>query len=318
MENIITVIVPVYKVEDYLDRCVKSIVSQTYKNLDIILVDDGSPDGSPQICDSWAEKDSRIRVIHKANGGVSSARNAGLNAATGKYVGFVDGDDCVLPDMFKKLISAVQNDGTRLAACGYTLAENKFIPSEDKVISAAQALEDMFNIKEHPEFEGFVWNKLYLLDDVKKYGVQFSEELSMCEDTLFNFKYLSHISDVSLVKLCGYDYTYRQDSVMRLKPVENDFKMIGLIDYFLENTAESRTKDYVVRWAYKYWVKAADDYIVYKKGREFSLKAIDRIKKYKSFILNDFYFTRVEKLFAVLLCNFKLIYKTYKKFKYFG
>lgn len=316
MENIITVIVAVYKVEQYLDRCISSIVNQTYKNLDIILVDDGSPDGSPQICDSWAEKDSRIRVIHKVNGGVSSARNAGLNAATGKYVGFVDGDDCVLPDMFEKLISAVQKDGTQLAVCGYTLAENKFIPPEDKVISSAQALEDMFNIKEHPEFEGFVWNKLYLLDDVKNYGVQFSEELSMCEDTLFNFEYLSHISDVSLVKHCGYDYTYRQDSVMRLKPVENDFKMIGLIDYFLENTAESRTKDYVVRWAYKYWIKAADDYIVLKKGREFSIKAIDRIKKYKNFILNDSYFTRVEKLFAVLLCNFKFIYKMYKKFKY--
>ena len=251
MEDIITVIVPVYKVEDYLDRCVKSIVSQTYKNLDIILVDDGSPDGSPQICDSWAEKDSRIRVIHKANGGVSSARNAGLNAAIGKYVGFVDGDDCVLPDMFEKLISAVQNDGTQLAACGYTLVENKFIPSEDKVISAAQALEDMFNIKEHPEFEGFVWNKLFLLDDVKKYGVQFSEELSMCEDTLFNFEYLSHISDVSLVKLCGYDYTYRQDSVMRLKPVENDCKAgdpsrdhFRRIVYVLDGIADEKGSQY--------------------------------------------------------------------------
>ena len=93
--DLISVIVPVYQVEEYLDRCVQSIVDQTYTNLEIILVDDGSPDRCPQMCDEWAKRDSRIRVIHKENGGLSDARNAGMQAASGTYIAFVDSDDWV-------------------------------------------------------------------------------------------------------------------------------------------------------------------------------------------------------------------------------
>lgn len=89
----ISVIIPVYKVEQYLDECVESVVRQTYTDLEVILVDDGSPDGCPALCDRWAKKDSRIKVVHKKNGGLSSARNAGLAVARGEYIGFVDSDD---------------------------------------------------------------------------------------------------------------------------------------------------------------------------------------------------------------------------------
>ena len=103
MPDLISIIVPVYKVEAYLDECVQSLVSQTYKNLEIILVDDGSPDKCPQMCDEWAKKDSRIRVIHKPNGGLSSARNAGLDVAKGGYIGFVDSDDFFDSKMYEVL-----------------------------------------------------------------------------------------------------------------------------------------------------------------------------------------------------------------------
>ena len=93
--ELISIIVPVYKVEKYIDRCVESIINQTYKNIEIILVDDGSPDNCPKICDEWAKKDKRIRVIHKENRGVSSARNVGIDVAKGKYIGFVDSDDYI-------------------------------------------------------------------------------------------------------------------------------------------------------------------------------------------------------------------------------
>lgn len=99
----ISVIVPVYKVENFLDRCVESIVGQTYENLEIILVDDGSPDNCPSMCDKWAEKDRRIKVIHKENGGVSSARNAALDIVSGDYIGFVDSDDWIDPGMYEFL-----------------------------------------------------------------------------------------------------------------------------------------------------------------------------------------------------------------------
>ena len=106
----ISVIVPVYKVEKYLDRCIESIVNQTYKALEIILVDDGSPDNCPEMCDNWAKKDNRITVIHKENGGVSSARNAGIGIATGKYIHFVDSDDWLELNAYKTIMEEVLNN----------------------------------------------------------------------------------------------------------------------------------------------------------------------------------------------------------------
>ena len=100
---IISVIVPVYNVKDYLDECLESIVNQLYTALEIILVDDGSTDGSAEICDNWLKRDSRVRVVHKENGGLSDARNAGMSIATGEYVGFVDGDDKIAKEMYSRL-----------------------------------------------------------------------------------------------------------------------------------------------------------------------------------------------------------------------
>ena len=102
-DSLISVIIPVYKTEKYLDKCVSSVVNQTYRNLEIILVDDGSPDRCPEICDEWAKKDSRIRVIHKENGGAADAKNTGLDAATGDYIALVDSDDIIAPEMYRSL-----------------------------------------------------------------------------------------------------------------------------------------------------------------------------------------------------------------------
>lgn len=126
---LISVIVPIYKVELYLDRCVQSIVGQTYQNLEIILVDDGSPDTCPAICDSWAARDSRIKVFHKKNGGLSSARNAGLDICQGEYVAFVDSDDWVEADMYEALLQACNDQNTMISVCGrYVVsADGKYI-----------------------------------------------------------------------------------------------------------------------------------------------------------------------------------------------
>jgi len=99
VDKLLSIIVPVYKAEKHLDRCVESILSQTYGNIELVLVDDGSPDACPAMCDSWAKRDWRVRVIHKKNNGASSARNAGLDMASGEYIGFVDADDFVEPDI---------------------------------------------------------------------------------------------------------------------------------------------------------------------------------------------------------------------------
>ena len=118
---LISVIVPVYKVEKYLDRCVQSIVDQTYRNLEIILVDDGSPDNCGAMCDAWAEKDSRIKVIHKENGGVTSARLCGIEKASGEWIGFVDGDDRIEPWMYQRLIDNAETYQADISHCGYQM-----------------------------------------------------------------------------------------------------------------------------------------------------------------------------------------------------
>lgn len=128
MTELISVIVPIYKVEKYLERCIRSIVTQTYENIEIILVDDGSPDNCPKLCDEWADKDSRIQVIHKPNGGLSDARNAGLKIATGVYVAFIDSDDYIHPQFIESLYFIMKQQCADVVACGYKQVAEDCIP----------------------------------------------------------------------------------------------------------------------------------------------------------------------------------------------
>ena len=166
MKALISVIIPIYKVERYLNECVSSVVNQTYKNLEIILVDDGSPDGCPQMCDEWAKRDSRIRVIHKENGGLSDARNAGMDIATGEYVAFVDSDDYIAPTMYETLVRGFSfSESVGIVSCQicslkdgqikqfntkWNVERPKFLTSKEFIIS---------KLTEETSFT--VWNKLY-------------------------------------------------------------------------------------------------------------------------------------------------------------
>lgn len=162
-EPLISIIIPVYNVEPYLDMCVKSVANQTYRNLEIILVDDGSPDGCPHMCDVWAAADPRIRVIHKENGGLSSARNAGLDIAAGEYIGFVDSDDYVAENMYEVLLSALQDSGAQISICyPYTVSEEGNISNPEKiadkgVLSPVDALSLVFQ----GQINQSVWSRLF-------------------------------------------------------------------------------------------------------------------------------------------------------------
>ena len=143
MEELISVIVPIYKVEDYLDRCIQSLVNQTYKNLEIILVDDGSPDDCPRICDEWEKRDHRIKVIHQENKGLSAARNVAMRICTGEYLIFVDGDDVISNDMIESLYQASQKTKADCIFCQYEM-----IGPNEKEFHSTKEIED----------EGFVVN----------------------------------------------------------------------------------------------------------------------------------------------------------------
>ena len=147
-EPTISIIVPVYRVEDYLPACIDSILAQTFRDFELILVDDGSPDNCPALCDAAAEKDERIRVIHQKNAGLSAARNAGLDIAQGEWIGFVDSDDTIAPEMYEKMLHRVLKDGAQLAVCSYRFVreDGTFLPdhssiTQDDVIGRVEALE---------------------------------------------------------------------------------------------------------------------------------------------------------------------------------
>lgn len=165
MEQLVSVIIPVYKVEQYLNQCIESIVNQTYKNLEIILVDDGSPDQCPVICDEWSKKDTRIKVIHKANGGLSSARNAGLDVCSGDYLMFVDSDDYCALNICEVLLNLAETNQADFTMCGVRLFDEihplkqNSQPEQTFVYSGQEVIKQLYQTK--IPYLVTAWGKLY-------------------------------------------------------------------------------------------------------------------------------------------------------------
>lgn len=160
---LLSIIVPVYKVENYLPKCIDSILAQTFTDFELILVEDGSPDNCPALCDAAAEKDARVRVIHQKNGGLSAARNAGLDAARGAWVGFVDSDDYIAPEMYEVLYQAVQSTGADLALCDYAEVDEAGAPCQSMHVSLSEG--ELTGQELLKRASGLMvqlaWNKLY-------------------------------------------------------------------------------------------------------------------------------------------------------------
>ena len=235
--SLVSVIVPVYKVEGYLDECIQSIISQTYTNLEIILVDDGSPDRCPKMCDEWAEKDSRIKVIHKVNGGLSSARNVGLDEASGDYISFVDSDDFFDPKMYEELCDGIKRyDNVGISAIRFLkyvdgkseIYNKEWVHDTDVIIKS----ED-FSIKTLlQEVCHAATNKLYSREVIGP--VRFREG-KLNEDVLFMFDLSKRIEklDVDLVEIPYDAYYYRirkgsicQSSIPLFVPVIENLQTI--------------------------------------------------------------------------------------------
>lgn len=160
---LLSIIVPVYDVENYLQKCIDSILAQTFTDFELILVEDGSPDGCPALCDAAAAKDARIRVLHQKNGGLSAARNAGLDAARGAWIGFVDSDDYIAPEMYEAMYQAVQSTGADLALCDYAEVDEAGVPCQSmhvrlgkKDFTGRELLKNATDSMIQP-----AWNKLY-------------------------------------------------------------------------------------------------------------------------------------------------------------
>lgn len=170
--DLISIIIPVYKVEKYLEKCIESVLKQTYTNLQIILVDDGSPDNCGKICDEYAKKDSRIEVIHKANGGLSDARNVGISKAKGRYIGFVDSDDYIKEDMYEILLNLIKKYDADVSICNlYDVIDGKeYVRNKDNGIHEYSRIDILKEILLDKNIQSYAWNKLYkkeLFDEIK-------------------------------------------------------------------------------------------------------------------------------------------------------
>ena len=173
MKPLISVIVPVYRVEEFLPRCVDSLRAQTYENLEIILVDDGSPDHCPEICEKYAARDVRIRVIHQENRGLSGARNAGIDAAAGEYLAFVDSDDYVTEDFIESLYTLAEDTGCPIAQCRFSYVQGERLWEREnqvwKIYRGESLMAQLYGPEEEATCFVVAWNKLYR-KDIRKAG----------------------------------------------------------------------------------------------------------------------------------------------------
>ena len=220
----VSVIVPVYNTEQYLKECVDSLLKQTLTDLEIILIDDGSPDNSAYICDEYAKLDSRVKVIHKENGGLSSARNAALDICKGEYIGFVDSDDFVEPTMFEELYNSAINYNSDISICALsTFSEKsiipKLLPFEKEVYKDSDIMKCFFVplLGEHPNekikyLEGFVCRQLFKREIIGNIRFK-SEREYFAEDVMFDFDIYPLCRTISVVNKPLYFYRYNGDSL---------------------------------------------------------------------------------------------------------
>ena len=231
---LISVIIPVYKVEKYLDKCIDSVINQTYNNLEIILVDDGSPDNCPKMCDEYAKKDKRIKVIHKENGGVGSARNKGIEKSTGDYITFVDSDDWIEKEFIHEMLDIANKYKVDYVTCGYyrVYESKKEIINgnlEEIVIDSKEYVNKLLNVQ-----NGYGFVHMKLIKKTKISNLRFEEKLVVGEDALFNIELCKHINKAVILNKSLYNYFFNSNSVVRKYDEKYVDKYLNSMKYMSE------------------------------------------------------------------------------------
>ena len=242
-QPLVSIVVPIYNVEKYLNRCIESIVNQTYTNLEIILVDDGSPDNCPAMCDNWAKKDKRIKVIHKENAGLGMARNTGIDSAIGKYIFFLDSDDYVDLSLVDKCVASALKYQSEVVIYGFSNDDGGHIKPKkictDQLVFCGdiikdQLLEDLLTYK--LGFGSSCCMKMFDLELIKNKNVRFfSEREIISEDSFFILELFPNLSVVSIVPECLYFYFNNQSSLSKTFKIDrqekNDIFLKKCMDY---------------------------------------------------------------------------------------
>lgn len=299
MEDLISVIIPIYRVEAYLEQCIQSVRNQTYKNLEIILVDDGSDDQCPQICDRNAQEDERIKVIHKENGGLDSARKAGILASTGKYVGYVDGDDWVEPEMYEKLIEYAQVydvDVVESGAIDTGITEHKKrVPYLDE--GCYKGRDFLEKVEPRLLYAGtffehgispYMWSKLFLRDKLMKYQMMPGVVNKTHVDIMVSLPCIAETKSVYITHHSYYHYRIRTDSLKReCRKEEIRYLFEGYPEFYLrfKGTKLCSSNDMQIKYYAMYWLLFRAPYAFDNSDEDILLTQFGGIKSGASIVL---------------------------------
>lgn len=275
MEDLISVIVPIYRVETYLEQCIQSIRNQTYRNLEIILVDDGSDDQCPQICDRHALEDKRVKVIHKVNGGLDSARKAGMLEASGKYIGYVDGDDWIEPEMYARLLLYMNQYQVEIVESGvidsYVNTSKKRVPCIEEGCYIGKSFTDKVEGKllysgaffEHG-MAPYLVTKLFLKERITKYQMMEGLTNVIHDDTMVSLPCIAESKKIFVSHECYYHYRVRRDSLKRECRKDEVENLISCYSDFyarFSGTLLSTEKDRQIKYYVMYWLLYKAPYI---------------------------------------------------------
>lgn len=290
---LISVIVPVYNVEKYLEKCVDSIINQSYHNLEIILVDDGSTDNCPVLCDKYKKKDDRIIVIHQKNGGLSAARNAGLDIAKGEYIGFIDSDDYISIDMYEKLLLAIKKCKADMGICNYIRVNELGTFGKQSSITAGKTTgiqvltHDLLN-----NFASWViaWNKLYKRNLFYKIRYPIGK---LNEDSFIIHKLLYETNTIACINDICYFYLQRNNSIMNLSPnikkLDDTEAYFSRADYYLRHDSIPGNKE-IAAYMLKKGIERFHEYyysICYKKNDAEHIARNDILQKQYRYLLRQ-------------------------------
>lgn len=304
-QPLISVIVPIYKVEYYLDKCVESIISQTYNNLEVWLVDDGSPDRCGKMCDEWAQKDARIKVIHKSNGGVSDARNVALDVMTGEYVAYVDGDDTVAPDYIECMYNLIVVHNCEMAMCNFVLdyegkerAYDKS-PYKETIYTPEEAVRELFY---QGNFDDYPWCKLYHRSLFN--GIRFPKGI-IFEDTCVAYLIMFKCKKLAYCNRQALNYRIRSDSYegapfsgLKLDSALQVFQSLGKDHFDLIKHVEKAYRCRMLSFACHLLLKTP-------KGYDKKYVFWEKIKEYRITVLFDNH-ARTQARVAALISYFGL------------
>ncbi|WP_454861525.1 glycosyltransferase family 2 protein [Peribacillus frigoritolerans] len=330
--NVVSIIVPVYNSEKHLIKCLNSILSQSYKNIEVLLVNDGSTDSSGRICEEFAKKDCRVKAIHQKNSGPSVARNNGIDAATGDYIQFVDSDDYIESNMTKKLIEAM-NMNVQLVICGYTTIninkDDSYVFSEEHIPSVNGTRRifefmELFGDLYKNNFINSPCNKLYVTHLIKSFNIRFIDNLNMGEDLLFNLGYIKNCNSICIINAQLYNYLSNNNSLTG--SFKNDFfenqQMLfqRVREFLLDGNYYTENNKYYIEIAYT-------DMMISCLGNLFHKDSNLSSKQKRNLIYNIVYddclrkkivyfkYSNVQKRFMGLLIKYKSIKGIYCYFK---